>query len=105
MPVNDVSWTRPITIRLQSGLERTFAGVYDALDFLENEWPLRFGERHQRAVKTCRGALNGTVAAVIAREAFMDACLEAGMTAGMAPLKVKQNTHPARTARLALIRI
>lgn len=58
MPLNDVPWTRPVTIRLQCGLERTFTGVYDALDFLENEWPLRNGERHERAVKNCRGAIN-----------------------------------------------
>ncbi|WP_104825603.1 DUF982 domain-containing protein [Rhizobium sp. NXC24] len=100
MPMTDVSWTRLVTIRLQCGLERTFAGVYDALDFLENEWPLRYGERHQRAIKTCRGALNGGVAAIVAREAFMAACLEAGMAA---PLKAEPNAHPGRTARRALV--
>jgi len=94
MPQNDVLWTRPVTIRLQCGLERTFTGVYDALDFLENEWPLRYGERHERAVKTCRSALDGTLPGVIAREAFMAACLEAGMPAVMAPWKVKPSSHP-----------
>ncbi|GLR55819.1 hypothetical protein GCM10007919_05410 [Rhizobium indigoferae] len=39
MPQNDVPWTRPVRIRLQCGLERTFTGAYGALDFLENEWP------------------------------------------------------------------
>ena len=87
MPLNDVQWTRPVTIRLQCGLEKTFAGIYDALDFLENEWPLRHGERHHRAVKTCRAALNGVVPAFVAREAFMAACLEAGMPAVMAHWK------------------
>ncbi|MEZ2224605.1 DUF982 domain-containing protein [Rhizobium sp. RCC_161_2] len=103
MLLNDVVWTRPVTIRLQCGLERTFTGVYDALDFLENEWPLRHGERHERAVKTCSGALNGFVPAVIARDAFMAACLEAGMPAVMAPWKVKPNFHPPGTVRTAAI--
>jgi hypothetical protein len=76
---NDVLWTRPIMIRLQCGLERTFTGVHDALDFLENEWPLRHGQCYERAVKTCRGAFDGMIAPVIAREAFTSACLEAGM--------------------------
>ncbi|MDK4743566.1 DUF982 domain-containing protein [Rhizobium sp. CNPSo 3464] len=103
MPLNDVPWDRPVTIRLQCGLDRTFAGVYDALDFLENEWPLRHGERHERAVKTCRGALNGAVPAVIAREAFMAACLEAGMATVMTASKVKPHTYPPAAKRMAAI--
>ncbi|APO79352.1 hypothetical protein AM571_PC01621 (plasmid) [Rhizobium etli 8C-3] len=103
MPLNDVPWTRPVRIRLQCGLERTFTGAYDALDFLENEWPLRHGERHERAVKTCRGALNGTIAAVIAREAFLAACHEAGMPAVMVPLNRKPAIHPVRPARVAVV--
>ncbi|WP_086999861.1 DUF982 domain-containing protein [Rhizobium sullae] len=103
MPLNDVPWTRPVRIRLQCGLDRTFTGVYDALDFLENEWPLRHGERHQRAVKTCRSALSGTIPAVIAREAFVAACLEAGMPAVMAPCRRKPTVHPRRPARAAVI--
>jgi hypothetical protein len=87
MLINNVPWTRPVTIRLQCGLERSFTGAYDALDFLENEWPLRHGERYDRAVKTCRGALNGTIHPIIAREAFVAACLEAGMPTVMAPRK------------------
>ena len=101
MPLNDVPWTRPVTIRLQCGLERTFTGVYDALDFLENEWPLRHGERHDRAVKICRRALNGILPAAIAREAFMAACLEAGMPAVMTALKVKQESPAVPSARIA----
>ena len=102
MPLNDVPWTRPVTVRLQCGLERTFTGIYDALDFLENEWPLRHGERHDRAVKTCRRALNGIVPAVIAREAFVAACLEAGMPAVIAPSQtVSKSPPPVRAPRIA----
>jgi hypothetical protein len=92
MLLNDVLWTRPIMIRLQCGLERTFTGIHDALDFLENEWPLRRGQRYERAVKTCREALDGIIAPVIAREAFTAASLEAGMATTVAGQKPEQ--HP-----------
>ncbi len=95
MPLNDISWARPVKVRLQCGLERTFKGVYDALNFLENEWPLRHGGRHERAVKACRGALNGSMSAVIAREAFLTACLEAEMPA--------VNRHGGSTPILTII--
>ncbi|MGV2184562.1 DUF982 domain-containing protein [Rhizobium rhizogenes] len=100
MPLNDVQWTGPVTIRLQCGLERTFTGVYDTLDFLENEWPFRYGESHEYAIKTCRGALRDARLGAIAREAFMAACLEAGMSAFMTPWKTKPNPNPARIPRL-----
>ncbi|NKK70418.1 DUF982 domain-containing protein [Rhizobium leguminosarum bv. viciae] len=103
MPLNDVPWTRPVRIRLQCGLERTFTSVYEALDFLENEWPLRHGERHDRAVKTCRGALNAAIPAIIAREAFVAACFEAGMPAVLPPWKRRPAPHPLRPARHAAI--
>ncbi|WP_376766657.1 DUF982 domain-containing protein, partial [Rhizobium leguminosarum] len=57
-------------------------------------------ERHQRAVKTCRGVLNGSIPSIVAREAFVAACLEAGMPSVLAPWKRKPTTHPARPARL-----
>jgi hypothetical protein len=93
MQINDVSWTRPVTVRLQCGLERSFVGVHDALDFLENEWPLRHGERYDRAVKTCRGAMNGATPLIISREAFVAACLEADMAAVIAPRKAITQPH------------
>lgn len=85
MNIPDLPWSVPLTIRLQCGLERTFASVYEALDFLENEWPMRRGQRYERAVRTCRGALNKSTPAAVAREAFIAACLEAGMPLVAAP--------------------
>jgi hypothetical protein len=102
MPLNDVPWTRPVRIRLQCGLERTFSGAYDALDFLENEWPFRHGQRHDRAVKVCRGALNGSIAAVVARDAFAAACLEAGMPTMMDTRDRKPSGHPRPPPHLAI---
>ncbi|RVN24645.1 DUF982 domain-containing protein, partial [Sinorhizobium meliloti] len=49
MLLNEIPWTIPLTVRLSNGLTHTFASVYEALDFLENEWPLRKGERYERA--------------------------------------------------------
>jgi hypothetical protein len=99
MLINDVSWTRPVTVRLQNGLERTFVGAYDALDFLQNEWPLRHGEPYERAVKTCCGALGGATPLAVSREAFVAACLEDGMAAIVAPRKTTPRLH-SRPVRL-----
>lgn len=79
MLLNEIPWTIPLTVRLSNGLTRTFTSVYEAVDFLENEWPLRKGERYERAVRTCRRALNRMTPAAVAREAFIAACLEAGI--------------------------
>lgn len=79
MNIPDMPFRAPVNIRLQNGLQHTFQSVYDALDFLENEWPLRLGERHHRAVVQCRRALNKLAPVEVAREAFIAACLEAGM--------------------------
>ncbi|TGR35837.1 DUF982 domain-containing protein, partial [bacterium M00.F.Ca.ET.199.01.1.1] len=35
----EVLFRAPVRVRMQCGLERSFLSVYDALDFLENEWP------------------------------------------------------------------
>lgn len=79
MNSQDVLFRAPVRVRLQCGLERTFLSVYDALDFLEAEWPLRRGERYRRAVNRCRAALIWSASSDVAREAFVAACLEAGM--------------------------
>jgi hypothetical protein len=79
MHIPDLPWRAPVNVRLQCGLERTFRSVYDALDFLENEWPLRRGERYERAVRKCRAALKRLVPNEVAREAFIAAGFEAGM--------------------------
>lgn len=84
MNSQDVLFRAPVRVRLQCGIERTFLSVFDALDFLEHEWPLRRGERYKRAVDKCRAALEWAVASEVAREAFISACLEAGMPMVMA---------------------
>ncbi|APG94604.1 DUF982 domain-containing protein [Sinorhizobium americanum] len=93
MLLNEIPWTIPLTVRLSNGLERTFTSVYEAVDFLENEWPLRRGERYERALRTCLRALNRMTPAAVAREAFIAACLEAGM-----PLVMVTPCHEPRGA-------
>ena len=51
-------WTDPVRVHLQSGLTREFSCIYDALDFLENEWPTRDGALYARAIRLCREALD-----------------------------------------------
>lgn len=90
MNSEDVLFRAPVRVRLQCGLERTFLSVYDALDFLEAEWPLRRGDRYKRAVNRCRAALEWAAPSEVAREAFIAACLEAGMpmlSASPAPMR------------------
>lgn len=72
-------WRKPLTVRLQNGLEHTFHSLEDSLDFLEHEWPTKLGTHHKRATDFCRAAVARTVSKDAAYEAFISACLEAGM--------------------------
>ena len=79
MYTSEIPWNVPLSVRLQSGSLRLFTSVHDALDFLENEWPTHSGQGYECALARCRGALKRATPAAVAREAFVGACLEAGM--------------------------
>ncbi|MBD9371793.1 DUF982 domain-containing protein [Rhizobium sp. ARZ01] len=79
MLVPDLPWSVPLIVRLQNGMQHIFAGPFEALDFLENEWPLRRSQKRERAVRLCRAALNRRTPLAVARESFVSACLEAGL--------------------------
>lgn len=79
MQVIETYWEKPITVRLRNGLEHTFHSLESSLDFLENEWPTKFGIHHRRALDLCRAAANRMIATEAAREALIAACLEANM--------------------------
>jgi hypothetical protein len=81
----DIFFSTPLHVRLSNRLSRTFDSVNDTLDFLENEWPLRHGERYKRACEKCRAALLRHTPVAIAREAFVAACLEAGLSVQALP--------------------
>lgn len=90
----EMPWPVPVRVRLQSGVERSFSSVYDALDFLHNEWPTRHGYRYDRAIQQCGEALRRTLPSAVAREAFIAACLEAGMSTAGAPRPVNVLHRP-----------
>jgi len=90
----EIYFSKPIFVRLSNGMGRTFQGAHDSLDFLENEWPLRRGERYKLACEKCRGALQFRTPAAVAREAFIAACLEAGMPVQALP-PVWQRSGPS----------
>lgn len=79
MTLNAMPFAPPFRVELQGGLERIFLNVYDALDFLENEWPIRSGAAYQRALEACRNALEDGETCTAARFALLDACEEAGL--------------------------
>jgi len=91
MKIVETYWRKPISVRLQNGLEHTFHSVQDTLDFLENEWPTKAGPHRDRATVLCRAALNRSGSSEAAREAVISACLEANM-----PLIIRQQQtrHP-----------
>ncbi|MBL3685243.1 DUF982 domain-containing protein (plasmid) [Sinorhizobium meliloti] len=37
--MKELRWRVSVSVTLQNGTTRQFCGPYDALDFLENEWP------------------------------------------------------------------
>ena len=73
------TWQEPVEIRLQSGLTRTFREAFDALYFLEEEWPTRHGVAYERARRWCRLAIETDEAANVARKTFVAAARQAGM--------------------------
>jgi hypothetical protein len=75
----DFTWNVPVELELPCGLTRRFLNAYDALDFLDAEWPTRRGPAYERALRLCRNALRGTRATELARSAFIAAADEAGM--------------------------
>ena len=76
--MREMFWDSALLVRLQNGVERIFSGPYDALDFLENEWPVRKIQA-KRAAAHCREALEGTKSTSAARQSFIIACAEAGL--------------------------
>jgi hypothetical protein len=90
----DIYFSVPLRVSFPNGLTRSFESLHDTLDFLENEWPLRHGERYRRACDKCRAAIQRMTPVSIAREAFVAACLEAGL-----PVQaVSPAWHPFRTS-------
>lgn len=75
----DTYWKKPVHLVLQSGLARSFRHPYDALDFLEYEWPTRRGAARRQAIVWCLRAIEAAHVGELARRAFMKAAHEAGL--------------------------
>lgn len=67
--MKEILWRVPLSVTLQNGMSRRFTGPYEALDFLEYEWPCH-GKRYHRAVRDCRAALSGILSTEVARASF-----------------------------------
>ncbi|MFE0359683.1 DUF982 domain-containing protein [Streptomyces nigra] len=80
MSYPDMSWSPPVLLRVQRDTELVFDGPLEAINFLENEWPSDRGHEYDRAVVLCIASLDDCVPLVAAREAFVAACIEAGMS-------------------------
>ena len=76
----ELVWMTPVTVRMKGGVSQVFASVNDALDFLEGDWTIYRGRKYNRAVQRCRRALNRMTPVSIARDAFVEACQDAGMS-------------------------
>jgi hypothetical protein len=90
----EIVWAAPLEVQLQSGLNRIFRSVTDARWFLENEWPIHHGNHYERALMFCRAAEHRQVSAEVAREAFLAACLEAGLALEKPSLKAWRRPSP-----------
>lgn len=81
MTPDNSTWADPVELNLQSGLKRKFREPYDALYFLEEEWPTRSGVAYERARRWCRLAIETDEAGAVARKAFIAAARHAGILA------------------------
>ena len=90
----EVYFSIPLSVRFPNGLSRVFESLHDTVDFLENEWPLRHGERYKRACKQCRAAMLKQTPVAVAREAFIAACLEAGLPVHATPPVSNRSSPP-----------
>ncbi|MGO4337800.1 DUF982 domain-containing protein [Labrys sp. KB_33_2] len=72
-------FSSPVKFETGIGQFRIVATVQEAARFLDHNWPIAEGEAYDGARQACLDALEGEVPAEIAREAFMEACDEAGM--------------------------
>ncbi|MCA1441714.1 DUF982 domain-containing protein [Ensifer sp. IC4062] len=94
----ELVWMTPVTVHMKDGAPQVFASVNDVLDFLEEDWANDRGGKYNRAVQTCRRALNRMTPVAIAREAFIDACRDAGMsTLADGPLGTKKGAGGQRS--------
>lgn len=85
----------PLSVTLQNGMMRQFCGPYDALGFLENEWP-NHGAQRGRGISACRAALRHPDYSESARISFIAACIEASLACSGRIRSAKLSHHEFR---------
>lgn len=95
--MKELRWRVSVSVTLQNGTTRQFCGPYDALDFLENEWP-NHGAQRGRAISACRAALRHPDYSESARVFFIAACIEASLACSASVRSAKVSHHEFSTA-------
>jgi hypothetical protein len=67
----------PVFLKLDSYANYCASSPWEALDYLEQHWPVARGEKHRRAVSVCQSAIDGWVEPEVARDAVIAAAREA----------------------------
>lgn len=75
----DVRWSSPIRVRIGYGFPETIRGPREALSYLNFRWPPVDGDYCRSAKAICAEALEFRVSPDVARDAFLNACIEAEM--------------------------
>lgn len=74
----DAWFSKPISVATGiSGDIRNLINARQALDLLNDHWRGGENDRYRSAKRACQQALNGSVPADVARDAFIDAAREA----------------------------
>ncbi|QPC95623.1 DUF982 domain-containing protein (plasmid) [Mesorhizobium sp. INR15] len=76
----DAWFSKPISVATGiSGDIRNLNNARQAFDLLNDHWRSGESDKHRSAKRACQQALNGSVSADVARDAFIDAAREAHM--------------------------
>ncbi|ANN62025.1 hypothetical protein BFX40_29530 [Mesorhizobium sp. SEMIA 3007] len=74
----DAWFSKPISVATGiSGDIRNLTNARQAFDLLNEHWRDGGSDKHRSAKRACQQALNGSVSADVARDAFIDAAREA----------------------------
>ncbi len=74
-------WSKPVRLTLEGAGQQTVHGSYAAAMLLMLSWPARGGTQRDRAEEVCLEAMTNSAVSESARDAFLAAAEEAGLTA------------------------
>jgi hypothetical protein len=72
-------WSMPVRFETGVGQYRIIASTEEASRYLLQQWPMENGVAYDAARQACLDAMEGEFPADLARQAFIEACNEAGM--------------------------